>query len=236
LFVNEPARPTDKTNIGTVNLRYDIGSYIVKNVDELNFYIGTDLEGKFRFYGWIQEVKIFLISLVNLEISNLFANQMPNQIKIQSECRCPNEFPRNENLNSIFCGTNQLVSLSFISKMSRLNEYAHPLGFLNDEDFTTSWISCILTITNSIILELDLENGIYIIERIEIYFSSLPPTSLVIQRWFKNRWTELQSYSIDCNTTSCIRLPAYEEIIFHSIQFVYKFHYFFLFCFKIIQL
>jgi hypothetical protein len=161
-----------------------------------------------RYNGWLQEVKLFLIALTNTEIAELNSNFDLNSVKIQPECRCPNDFPQNENENSTFCVTNQLNSFSYISKVPRLNENAHPLGYLNDDDFKTSWISCILTITNSIILELDLQNGVYIIERIEIFFASLPPTNMAIERLYKNRWITLQSYSTDCNTTNCVKLSV----------------------------
>ena len=100
---------------------------------------------------------------------------------IQSECRCPNDFPRNEDENSIFCLLNTYDAFSSRNKMSRLNPYTHNIGNINDDDLKTTWISCISA--SPIILNLDLNNGVYLLQRIEMFFSSLPPTNLLIQRY-----------------------------------------------------
>ena len=150
-----------------------------------------------KYYGWIQDLRVFLISLVNIEILELF-DESNTYVSIQSECRCTNSYPRNENENSAFCKSNENLPEYLQKKVTRLNSLAHPLGYLNDDDFSTSWISCILTITNPISIILDLLNGEYIVQRIEIYFTSLPPTELVIERFYKDKWTTVQFYSIEC--------------------------------------
>jgi hypothetical protein len=134
-----------------------------------------------------------LISLVNIEIFELFGIKKYNTI--QPECRCPNEYPRNLEADSTDCLSNRNESITLLNTLSRLNEYAHPINYINDDDFKTSWISCILTITNPISIVIDFENGVYIIQRIEIFFSSLPPTNLIFERYIDNKWVMLQEYS-----------------------------------------
>lgn len=132
---------------------------------------------------------------------------------IQPECRCANDFPRNQYTNSTMCVRNVHTDPSLIeAQTSRLNEFAHPLEFINDGNFKTSWISCILTLTNSISIEIDLINGIYLVQRMEIFFTSLPPTLLLVEKYLNGQWSLLQAYSIACDggtNSSCIQLPAY---------------------------
>ena len=148
-----------------------------------------------------------MISLVNIEILDLFGKT--NALSIQNECRCSNEYPRNENENSVYCQSNENLPFYLQKKIFRLNSLAHPLGYLNDDDFSTSWISCILTVSNPISIVLDLLNGIYIVQRIEIYFTSLPPTELTIERFYNNQWNMIQFYSIACENSNpaCVQLP-----------------------------
>ena len=148
--------------------------------------------------------------MVNIEILDLYGRTNVN-VSIQSECRCPSEYPRNENENSTNCLSNKNELEYFANKVFRLNSNAHPLGYLNDDDFATNWISCILTITNPITITMDFLNGVYIIQRVEIFFSSMPPTNLLIERYSNNHWIVIQTYSVDCEDSSlvCVKLPKY---------------------------
>lgn len=162
------------------------------------------MNGLSGYYGWIQDVRIFLIPLTNAELFDLY---MPGEyfVFIQPECRCPNDFPRNENAYSIFCLKNEPTSGD---KLQRVNELSHDIGFLNDNDLKTTWISCIST--NPIVLELDNTNGAYILQRIEIFFSSLPPTDLVLDRFYNGTWYPIQRYSTNCTRfdQNCTKLPT----------------------------
>lgn len=137
------------------------------------------------------------------------------EVKIQPECRCSNDFPRNENINSTFCITNSAATpgssnQTILNKSSRLNDFAHPLAFINDGNFKTSWISCILSISSPIVIEIDLYNGVYLLQRIEIFFTSLPPTSLTIEKYYNLEWVLVQEYSLNCDeqkSANCVQLP-----------------------------
>lgn len=136
-------------------------------------------------------------------------NSNYNKPIIQPECRCPNEFPRNENLNSEYCIKNSLdpSKLTSSSKKNRLNDDTHPLEYINDGNLNTRWISCILTVNNPIVIELDLLNGVYLIQRIEIFFTSLPPTHLTVQKFISDNWITLQVFDTNCDTDSCVQIP-----------------------------
>ena len=212
LFINEPKSLESNLTVPSINLSFDLGSYIVNNSQRINFLIGADLKGDNTFTGWIQDLKVFTISLVNAEVSSLFGVES-NEVIIQAECRCPNEYPRNQNRNSTVCLKNKFDILNQLDTANRLNQFAHPLSFINDDDFKTSWISCILTNTNPIELILDFENGIYLVQRIEIFFANLPPTTVVIERFLENKWFEIQRYSIDCDGSdpACGKIPEVFE-------------------------
>lgn len=154
---------------------------------------------------------MFLVALVNVETASLFnLDELSNgDVVIQPECRCALDTPRNENANSTFCLANS--PLPNAPMKQRLNVYAHPLDFANDGNFQTSWVSCILSLNQPIIVELDFSNGVYLVQRIEIFFASLPPTQLVIEKFLDNEWSQIQIFSINCNdnNASCIKLPKY---------------------------
>lgn len=209
LFINEPSDLEKDLSVTSIDLSYDLGSYLVKNSDRINFYVGIDSNGENTFFGWIQDLKVFTISLVNREILDLFGIESID-LRIQPECRCSNAYPRNQNRNSTICLKNKFNMLDQLDRQTRLNQFAHPLNYMNDDDFKTSWISCILTSTNPIEVVLDLENGVYLVERIEIFFANLPPTKVIIQRFYENQWFEIQRYSIDCDGSdpACGQIPT----------------------------
>lgn len=162
------------------------------------------IEGYQRYLGWIQNARLFLVALVDIEISELYGKIGPKSIKIQAECRCSIEYSKNENQFSTMC-----IDTKTNDEISRVNVNAHSVNYVNDDDFKTSWISCSLSPANSIILEIDLENGVYLIERVEVFFASLPPTSLSIEKFYNNRWSLLQYFSNDCTgLTNCVKIPT----------------------------
>ena len=45
LFINEPIGLNSTLSINTINLNFDLGSFIAKSIDKCNFYISRDLKG-----------------------------------------------------------------------------------------------------------------------------------------------------------------------------------------------
>ena len=168
------------------------------------------LKGDTYFSGWIQDVRIITIPLTNSEILNLYGKSKYS-VRIQPECRCPNEFPRNENENSVYCLPNSVDLNNRANKKNRLNEFSHNTEFINDGDFKTSWISCILNLSGPITIAIDLFQGVFVLQRIEIFFTSLPPTNLILQSYYQQKWSRLQTYSINCpdSDEKCTSLPMY---------------------------
>ena len=186
-----------------------------------------------RYNGWLQDVRVFLIALVNVEIYSLFHgyhnnnnnnNNVSQRVHIQPECRCPNTRPRNVDASSTHCASNEPTTpspvliattttstttttpVASMATTSRINPLAHPLAFINDNDYETSWISCILTMNKPISIVLDLLNGVYILQQIQVVFSSLPPTRLTIERYTddQQRWTHMKLFSTDCAAASAV--------------------------------
>ena len=146
--------------------------------------------------------------MTNAEFLKLY--NKPGRARIQPECRCPNDFPRNEDESSSYCIKNLHYSQDKVRSLDRrfrLNKYAHSVEQLNDDDFQTSWISCIVSFNNSIAIVLDFQNGAYITERIEVYFVSLPPAVLAIEKFDGQRWELLQTYSSTCSESSSTCRP-----------------------------
>ncbi len=112
---------------------------------------------------------------------------------MQPECRCPNEFPRIESEFSIYCTTNKKP----LQRQQRLNKLAHNIMFLNDEDMKSEWISSLSPYNLTIGIDL---NETYLIHKIEIMFSSLPSTSLIMQRFSQDKWYLIHNYSGNSNS------------------------------------
>jgi len=207
LFINGPGSLNESPTIPIVYLNYDLGSFIINSIQPGKFFISQHLSGLSNYYGWIQDVRIFLIPLTNAEIFDLF-RPYEYSVFIQPECRCPNEAPRNQDKYSVYCMSNHLNKTD---KLRRVNEFSHDIGFLNDDDFKTTWISCIST--SPVKLNMDFVDGSYILQRIEIYFSSLPPLNLILERYFNNKWHALMTYSRNCTSSdrTCTKMPEYFE-------------------------
>lgn len=156
--------------------------------------------------------------LSNREIYFKFDTFKLQDVRLQPECKCPNDFARNENEFSQYCLRNDEINFDQ-KNISYLNDFAHPLEYINDEKFETSWISSTLPLTSSdnaaqpIKISLDFVNGAYIINRIELYFTSIPPTELLIEIYYQSRWRNLQRYSTNCleNENNCRKLPRLFE-------------------------
>lgn len=165
-----------------------------------------NIQDNLKYFGWIQELRIFLFPLTNLEIFVLYnRNITTGNIFIQSECKCPAEYPRNENEYSINCLPNTLSNKTNL----RLNKNSQSIGFINDDNLNTTWMST--ANPKQINLTLDFLNGFYLIEQIEIYFTSLPPTNLLMQRFYNDKWLIIHNYSTRCesNDTFCSHLPKF---------------------------
>jgi hypothetical protein len=167
MFINEPLNLNDlpsKYNI--IDLKNDLGTYFTQNYKSFTYFIARRQQDEnLKFNGWIQDFKFFLFPLTNYEIYELFSGRKIN-FYFKSECKCSHEYPRNENEYSFNCLTN---SHSNNSILSRLSQYARSLEFLNDNNLKTKWISS--QFPTMITITIDLSNGVYLLDKIEIWFS-----------------------------------------------------------------
>jgi hypothetical protein len=167
---------------------------------------------------------VLAVALNNREIYFKFNKMKSKDIRLQSECKCPNDFPRNEDEYSQYCLRNDEISFEQ-KKISYLNDFAHPLEYINDNNFETSWISSTLPVIASdnsaqpIKIILDFVNGIYILNRIELYFTSIPPIDILIETLYEDQWRVLQKYSTKCPAEEnyCRKLPKFVKKNFIKI-------------------
>jgi hypothetical protein len=228
--------------VETIYLKMNLGKYLNSNSPKLNAYFGINNQGNYKslfgyiscllpsnenlilgkdiFTGWIQDMIVLAVPLSNREIYFNFNRIKPQDVRLQSECKCPNDFSRNENEFSQYCLRNDEIKFDQ-KNVSYLNDFAHPLEYINDEKFETSWISSTLPLMDSadnsaqpIKISLDFENGIYILNRIELYFTSVPPTEILIETNYENKWQILQKYSTACNPNekNCRKLPRFNFV------------------------
>ena len=166
------------------------------------------------FTGWIQDVNLFLAALTHREIHIFHNGSSYENIRIQPECRCPDDYPVNENKFSTNCLPYTIDSSTKVKNITYLNTYAHPLEFINDGDFLTTWVSEFSPLIDKksfqpLSIVINLQNGVYILHRIEVYFQSFPARSILIERFYDDEWTKLSNYSLSCKTndTTCLSLP-----------------------------
>lgn len=97
------------------------------------------------------------------EIEEVYAGQFP-QLHTQSTCRCLASHPRVHPLVERYCIPNAANDTTH-NKVLRLNQDAHPLHYINDNDIGTTWISSVFTtlelLDKGITITIDLENGQY---------------------------------------------------------------------------
>uniref|UniRef100_A0A3Q4AAY9 Uncharacterized protein n=1 Tax=Mola mola TaxID=94237 RepID=A0A3Q4AAY9_MOLML len=117
------------------------------------------------------------------EIIEVYSGVLPS-LHAQSECRCPPSHPRVHPLVERYCIPNGVEDTTN-DRVLRLNLYAHPLSYLNDQDLGTTWLSKIMTtqeLDQGVIITVDLANGQYQVFYIIVQFSGLLPERVVIQR------------------------------------------------------
>lgn len=236
VFINEPLLLSDMPSVQTAYLNMNLARSIVSDPKSINIFVGINNKGELKlkifivksktkmfiflggdiFYGWIQDMILLTFPLSNREVYFLYNGPKAKDVLFQPDCKCPNDYARNENIYSRYCLRNDDISFEQ-KRISYLNDFAHPIEFINDNDFETSWISSTLPLLSSddtaqpIALYLNFFNGDYIINRIEIYFTSIPPTNIEIERFNEGEWSLFQKYSTNClsKDKNCRKLPKY---------------------------
>ncbi|XP_058131204.1 usherin [Dasypus novemcinctus] len=165
--------------------------------------IGQSLNGLEQFVGRMQDFRLYQVALTNREILEVFSGDLL-RLHIQSHCRCPGSHPRVHPLEQQYCIPNDAEDTTS-NRVSRLNPEAHPLSFINDNDFGTSWVSRVFTditqLNRGVTISVDLENGQYQVFYIFIQFFSLQPTAIKIQRKRQDSlvWEDWQYFARNCS-------------------------------------
>ncbi|XP_004700202.1 usherin [Echinops telfairi] len=175
----------------------------ITNTASGTMQIGQSLNGLHQFVGRMQDFRLYQVALTNREILEVFSGDLP-RVHVQSQCRCPGSHPRVHPRVQRFCISNDAEDTTE-DRVSRLNSEAHPLSFVNDNDFGTSWVSRIFTnitqLNQGVTLSIDLENGQYQVFYIIIQFFSPQPTAIRIQRKKEDEadWEDWQYFARNCS-------------------------------------
>uniref|UniRef100_A0A3P9LP99 Usher syndrome 2A (autosomal recessive, mild) n=1 Tax=Oryzias latipes TaxID=8090 RepID=A0A3P9LP99_ORYLA len=159
---------------------------------------------------------------VNREIVELYSGVLP-KLHVQSECRCP---PIMEVFASLYCIPNAVEDTTS-DRVLRLNLNAHSLGYINDQDMSTAWLSKIMTaqeLDEGVTIIVDLANGQYQVFYVILQFGGLLPESVRIQRRKVNLrpWLDWQYMARNCSdfemlnngpllrpdSVNCVQLPG----------------------------
>ncbi|KAJ3593676.1 hypothetical protein NHX12_006010, partial [Muraenolepis orangiensis] len=180
-------------------------------------WVGLSSNGTNQFVGRMQDFRFYPAALTNREIVELYTGVLP-RLHAQPECRCPPSHPRVHPLVERYCIPNAVEDTTE-DRVLRLNVHAHPLGYVNDQDMGTSWLSHTMStqeeLEEGLAITLDLANGQYQVFYVIVQFGGVLPERVVIQRRSagapgpqdRNRsdsasdwpWTDWQYMARDCS-------------------------------------
>ena len=83
----------------------------------------------------------------------VFTGTLP-QTRIQSTCRCPEEYPALTGKDELYCAKNPPAPHP--ESKYRVNDYFHPPEFVNDGKLSTFWVSAIKE--DNVALSIDLQD------------------------------------------------------------------------------
>ncbi|RXN19458.1 usherin [Labeo rohita] len=163
---------------------------------------------------------------VIIEIKEVYTGQFPH-LHTQSTCRCPASHPRVHPLVERYCIPNAANDTTH-NKVLRLNQDAHPLHYINDNDIGTTWISSVFStlelLDKGITITIDLENGQYQVFYVILQFLNAQPEAVRIQRKTvgSSEWKDWQFLAKNCSyfgmedngplvrpdSVNCLQLPS----------------------------
>ncbi|XP_074661048.1 usherin-like [Tubulanus polymorphus] len=157
--------------------------------------VANNAQGNGQFFGRLQDFKFYSYTLTNREIGELYSGVFPS-VPLQSNCRCPATHPRVRPQSSRYCIRNGVPNDKTADEVVRLNNYSHPLGYLNDGDSSTFWVSSDL---NEVTLTVDLLDQFQIFYVVLTFYSPMSQ-SIIIERMKDSAspWTRWQLYATDC--------------------------------------
>ncbi|XP_016124971.1 usherin [Sinocyclocheilus grahami] len=189
-------------------------------------WIGTSSNGSNQLIGRMQDFRFYPKTLTNREIEEVYTGQFPH-LHTQSTCRCPASHPKVHPLVERYCIPNAANDTTH-NKVLRLNQDAHPLHYINDNDIGTTWISSIFPtlelLDKGITISIDLENGQYQVFYVILQFLNAQPEAVHIQRKTteSSAWKDWQFLAKNCSyfgmedngplerpdSVNCLQLPS----------------------------
>ncbi|XP_013386515.1 usherin-like [Lingula anatina] len=157
--------------------------------------VGQAVNGSDQFLGRLQGFRFYPVTLTNREIEEVSSGVLPS-VHLQTACRCPPSHPRVKPFRSRFCIKNGVPD-NTINQVLRLNNYSHPLEFLNDGDGNSIWVSSFL---DDVTITIDLQDEFQVFYVVLQFYSPLP-TTVTIERKRAGSpvWERWQLYASDCN-------------------------------------
>ncbi|KAJ8317482.1 hypothetical protein KUTeg_005386, partial [Tegillarca granosa] len=160
-------------------------------------------------YLQIADVRLYDYTITDREIQLLFNGRLAPNL-LDTECRCPNDYPRLNDSNDpqgILCKKDKTVDT-----MHRLNTSSHIAGFANDGDRSTSWIS---GPTENATLTLFLDNVVQILS-ITITLKTQPRQTTISMLYSDSSRIFILSTSDICNcygnSDSCVRVNGERKL------------------------
>uniref|UniRef100_H2M7E1 Usher syndrome 2A (autosomal recessive, mild) n=1 Tax=Oryzias latipes TaxID=8090 RepID=H2M7E1_ORYLA len=206
--------PFDTKNLAS--MLFDVGDDVIKNGQHLLLI---------QLCYFLSEPLLCSCVCVNREIVELYSGVLP-KLHVQSECRCPPSHSRVHPLNKRYCIPNAVEDTTS-DRVLRLNLNAHSLGYINDQDMSTAWLSKIMTaqeLDEGVTITVDLANGQYQVFYVILQFGGLLPESVRIQRRKVNLrpWLDWQYMARNCSdfemlsngpllrpdSVNCVQLPG----------------------------
>ncbi|XP_056624652.1 usherin [Triplophysa dalaica] len=189
-------------------------------------WIGTSSNGSNQFIGRMQDFRFYPQTLTNREIEKVFIGRFL-YLHSQSTCRCPASHSRVHPLVERYCIPNAANDTT-LHKVLRLNQDAHPLHYINDNDIGTTWISSVFPTLELLdkgnTITIDLENGQYQVFYVILQFLNAQPEAVRIQRRTigSSEWKDWQFLAKNCSyfgmednrpldrpdSVNCLQLPS----------------------------
>ncbi|XP_052001042.1 usherin [Xyrauchen texanus] len=211
---------------GTAQDTQTLAGLVDDITSESALWIGRSSNGLNQFIGRMQDFRFYPKTLTNREIEEVYTGQLPH-LHTQSTCRCPPSHPRVHPLVERYCIPNAANDTTQ-NKVLRLNQDAHPLPYINDNDIGTTWISSVFPslelLDKGITITIDLENGQYQVFYVILQFLNAQPEVVHIQRKTtgSSEWKDWQFLAKNCSyfgmedngpldrpdSVNCLQLPS----------------------------
>jgi hypothetical protein len=164
---------------GTVQRATSLTSSIFESDDTV--YLGQIAPDINHYNGLLQEAYFYLQALTEREVQELFAGELPF-IWLNSDCHCPPSHPLADVINADRCTQHPGVNTGR-GTVIRINSNSHTVGYVNDNIYSTSWVSGITE--REVNLTMSLISGsqsAYELVFVFIYYGAPAPKAAVLEK------------------------------------------------------